>query len=142
MSVVIRKTMWSGIVQGSSHFIFVPKGHALIRKLLSFISLALVLPSVSYSALSQEDITIHPRVGEWRLTSEHAEPSVRIDGSSRCPVRFKHEGSTEVFHRTLYSLALIKIADAGRTSLATSDSDPFFGDQLLELLRSFECGDR
>jgi hypothetical protein len=110
--------------------------------ILWFISLFLVLPSVSYSALSQEDITIHPRIGEWRITSEQAEPSVRIDGSPWCPVRFKQERSTEMFDRTLYSVALIKSDDAGRTSLAMSDSDPFFGDQLLELLRSFECGDR
>jgi hypothetical protein len=114
----------------------------MINTILWFISLVLVLPSVSYAALSQEEITINLDFAERRLNYEQAEPFIAKDESAWCPVGFKNERSTKIFDRALYSVTLITSTDVGRTFMAMPDFDPFNGDQLLELLRSFECGDR
>ena len=115
---------------------------ALTRTLPWFISLMLILPSLSYSALRQQGTTIHTGLDEWTVASEPAEPFIATEGPPWCSVQPKHQRSTELFDRALYSLTLITSANTGLKPLATSDSDPFRDDQLLELLRSFECRDR
>lgn len=109
------------------------------QTILWCIALVLELPPVSYAAVGQADLPRKPAFAPWRGPYEQAKPLVTQEESAWCPVELKHERSTKRFDPTLHSISLPTSADPVRTGIAMPNSDPFAGDQLLELLRSFEC---
>jgi hypothetical protein len=126
---VIRRIMFAG-------------SRSLRQTILWCIALVVGLPPVSYAAVGKADPPCNPACVTWRGPSEQAEPLVAQEGSTWHPLELKHDRSTKRFDCILHSIRLPTSADPGRTGIALPDSDPFAGDQLLELLRSFACDGR